>query len=148
MVMVCRNRPNRSERRGWTPKAAARAACAAHEDGYTSDEIYDEIEECLGPREADCRKEKKRAEAAMAMAMELLEGNQQTLAITAELLKALGLIFRSLLFVLRRSGVGNLASIPITVITQSIQTTSTIVASRRAANDAIFQQVRALRRAA
>lgn len=118
--------------------------CAALANGALHAEIVTEAaERCEFECDDadDCRR--KKAEIA-AVAVAAIEANNLTIAIADEALKAMGLLFSGLRFILQRSGVGAVASVPISTITNSIAVTRRIVGARKAANDEVFDTIRRL----
>lgn len=118
--------------------------CAALENGATSAAILEEVSERCDFECDDADRCKRQKAEVAAVAMAAIEANNLTIAIADEALKAMGLLFQGLRFILQRSGVGAVASVPISTIVTSIITTRRIVASRRAANDEVFDQIRRL----
>jgi len=145
MPLVCRYKPRRSKQRVFTPKDAARVMCATIGNGATQEEIEAEAaaRECWTlPSDRDCERKRR---AAVAVAEQLIEENNTTLAVAESVLRALGLLFGATRFVLQRTGLGAVASVPVAVLVTNVNSAISRIQVQRAANDALFRAVAGLR---
>lgn len=141
MALVCRYRPNRSTPRRFGASDAARVICAAIENGATQAEIEQQAAERGCWQDTDPEKCEKAKAEAVAVATSLIEGNNTTLAVADTVLAALGYAGRAMLLLTRSIPILRPASIPLGLAVAKVGEVRSAVASRRAANDALFRQV-------
>lgn len=142
MPLKCYYKPNRSTARTFNARAAARTMCAAIENGATQEQIEEQAEElgCWTDR-SDKECERKRR-AAVAIAQELIAGNNQTLAAAEAALSAIGIGIRIALGILNIVPGGAAASRALLTLQRVTLTQITRnVSARRAANDELFLRV-------
>jgi len=140
MPVVCRNRPNRSKPRTYDPKSAARVVCATIDNGHTQAEIEHELTDrgCWSVSEADC--EKKRAKAK-AIALELIQGNNEILVVANALMAAWVVALRLMLGLLNALPGGRVVGKPAGLVVQAAGRFQNRLAARKAANDDLFKLV-------
>lgn len=173
MPVVCRNRPNRTVPRKLNAKAAARLVCATLEElkpvpisrnvaallrttpedlarqsglRWTQADIEAELKarDCgwIVGGDPDCERKK---EEAKAIALELVQGNNTTIAVADSVLFALEVAGRALLLFLRGApGPLRAAAIPLQLANNRVGAVRTQLAARRAANDDLFRLVSGL----
>lgn len=141
MGLVCRPRPNRTTPRVFRASDAARVVCAAIENGATQDQIEEELEaRGCWTVSGDPECERKRREAK-AIASELIDANNTTLAVADAFLRALEIVIRVALFGLRVIPQGRPVALALTPMVTQVASVRSNIAVRRAANDALFQRV-------
>lgn len=137
MPQHCFNRPNRSQPRRWTARAAARAVCAALEAGHSASELRREFANCV-----PCTETRRRAQSAVQAAAASLDASNTTLALADGALTAFEVVFRTLGRITRfvpqaRGLVG-----PTLALERSLGVVRAEIRATRAANDATIRVLR------
>ena len=136
MPLKCYIRPNRRARRGWTARAAARAVCAAVNDGVTPSEIRAEMADCVPCEDA------RRRQQQVAQAIAAMQASNTVMAIAEVVLQGLGPALRSIQLISRFVPQARLAGVALQPVVQRINVALTEVRVARAANDAAIRVLR------
>lgn len=137
----CYRIPIRLEPRKWTAKAVGRVAKYALDGGATTIEICEQLDEqadirCGGDQE--CERKRQRA---VAVAQQLIQGNNQTLAIAQGALNVIAFALRGMLIATRAIPVLRPLQIPTQLAVTQIGNVRLAITARKAANDDLFRLV-------